>query len=66
MAITRGFGITIDTKTGCAKTWAFRAANDDDGKTYWLADQLCPVPGPNGSNRGVNGPCKYSKHAPMA
>lgn len=52
MAITRGFGITFDTKTGTAKPWAFRAAKGDDGKTWRIADQLCPVCGSNCSTNG--------------
>lgn len=52
MAITGGLGFTFDTKTGTAKPWAFRAEKGDDGKTWWLADHLCPVCGSNCSTNG--------------
>lgn len=45
MAITGGFGMKIDLQTGTVKPWSFRAAKGDDGKTWWLADQRCPICG---------------------
>jgi hypothetical protein len=61
MAITRGFGITFDVESGAVKPWAFRAAKGDDGKTRWLADQLCPVCGSNCSTNGRVTQCLNDK-----
>lgn len=59
--ITGGFGITIDTKTGTARPWAFRAEKARDGSTYWLADTMCPVCGSNCSTNGRVTQCMNPK-----
>lgn len=44
MAITGGFGMSVNLETGVVDRWAFRSTGDD-GTTYRLADQRCPICG---------------------